>query len=83
MRQLLLGLAAGFAAVAALYFWKFAKRTGDLFFKLFSLAFFLLAANSVALALADRQAESRPLLYIIRLAAFATIVGAVWHKNRG
>lgn len=82
MRQLLLGMAAALAAVIALYFWKFAKRTDDIFFKLFSLAFLLLVVNSVALALVDPEAESRPVLYLIRLAAFATIVGAVWYKNR-
>ncbi len=68
--------------VAALFFLRFWKRTGDRLFIAFALAFFLLSLNQALVALTDIPVEDRSWLYLIRLAAFAIILGSIWAKNR-
>ncbi|MGQ0743778.1 MAG: DUF5985 family protein [Acidimicrobiales bacterium] len=82
MRTLLSGLLAGLFLVSALAFRKFARRTGDRFFALFSAAFLILAVNSVALGLTDPNAEKRVGLYAVRLLAFTIILIGIYDKNR-
>ncbi len=70
------------AAIAALFFLRFWRQTGDRLFASFALAFTLLSVNWLALSLTSPDYEFRPLLYLIRLAAFVLIIAAIIDKNR-
>lgn len=76
--------ATGMATLAiGLYFVRFWRQTGDRFFAIFALAFWVFAANRVALLLIDDENESvRTGIYVIRLAAFLLIIAAILDKNR-
>jgi peptidoglycan/LPS O-acetylase OafA/YrhL len=74
-------LTAGFLA-AALFFLRFWRRTRDPLFMSFSGAFALLAIGQAVLALSGLQGEARSWIYLIRLAAFLMILGAIYRKNR-
>jgi hypothetical protein len=67
---------------AALFFLRFWSRTRDPLFLSFSGAFALLALAQSLLALSGLEGESRSLIYLIRLAAFLLILGAIYWKNR-
>ena len=69
-------------AMAGLFFLRFWKQTADGLFLAFALAFVLLGLTQALLALADIPVEERSWLYLIRLAAFALILAAIWRKNR-
>lgn len=67
----------------AVFFVRFYRRSGDRLFALFAAAFAVFAANRVALLLVDEENESaRTGIYVIRLAAFLLIAGAIVDKNR-
>lgn len=68
--------------IAALFFLRFHKRTGDGLFLAFALAFALLGLVQALLAFANIPLEERSWIYLIRLAAFALILVAIWRKNR-
>ena len=68
--------------LAALFFLRFWRRTGDSLFLTFGAAFFLLGLGQALLTLADVPVEERSWLYLIRLAAFALILLAILRKNR-
>ena len=68
--------------VAALFFVRFWRKTGDRLFGLFAAAFGLLAVNWVALAFAGGDETIRTLLYAVRLFAFVIILVAIVDKNR-
>lgn len=79
----LAGLVAMGFAVAALFFLRFWRRTGDSLFLTFAAAFALLAAQQgvmTALRIAD---EDRSLVYLLRLGAFVLIIVAILRKNLG
>lgn len=69
--------------IAALFFFRFWKRTRDWLFVVFGLAFLLLALNQALIGLSDVTGEERSLLYIPRLAAFALLIAAIVGKNIG
>ena len=71
------------SAVASLFFFRFWRQTADSLFASFALAFALLALNWAALAVVPPEYEFRPLVYLLRLAAFALIIAAIVEKNRG
>ena len=75
-------VAMGFA-IAALMFLKFWRRTREGLFLAFAGSFFLLSLNHAMLSLSQVPLEERSTLYIVRLAAFLLIIGALWHHNRG
>lgn len=67
-----------------LYFLRYWTRTGDRFFLIFGLAFWVFAANRVALiAIGDENEAARTLVYVMRLAAFVLLLAAIVDKNRG
>ena len=74
-------IAMGFA-VAALMFLRFWRRTREGLFLAFAGAFFLLAVNQALLTLSGIPTEERSWLFLLRLAAFLLILGALWWQNR-
>ena len=69
-------------AVASLFFLRFWKRTSDGLFLAFAIAFLLMVINSLLVAMANVPLENRAYLYLLRLAAFTIIIGAVIQKTR-
>jgi hypothetical protein len=67
--------------VAAAFFFRFWRRTGDRLFVFFSAAFLLLTVNRVLLVIASNSEGENLAPYLIRLLAFVTIAGAVADKN--
>ncbi|PQV63426.1 hypothetical protein B1R32_11281 [Abditibacterium utsteinense] len=82
LNQLVSGALAMGYIVAGLFFLKFWKQSRDRLFSLFSLAFFILAGQRLALALTTQNSEKTILLYVVRLLAFLLILVAVIDKNR-
>jgi hypothetical protein len=76
------GMVAMGYAVASLFFLGFWKRTRDRLFLAFAAAFLLLMLNGVLVTMANVPLENRAFLYLLRLAAFAIIIGAVVQKTR-
>lgn len=76
------GLIVGYL-VAALFFFRFWRRTRDSLFMAFGLAFVLMAVNQLALALLPVPQEELHYIYVIRIAAFLLILGAIVNKNIG
>jgi hypothetical protein len=70
----------GFFA-AALFFFRFWRRTADRLFLWFGLSFLLLAAGQGLVSLLDLPAEEKSWVFLLRLAAFAIIVVAILRKN--
>ena len=70
-------------AVIGLFFLRFRARTGDRLFAMFAGAFFLLAAQRIAIAVAREWGEDTTWLYGLRLLAFLLILFAVIDKNHG
>lgn len=69
--------------VAAAFFWRYWRRTGDPFFLLFTLAWALLGAERLGLAIRNAPEEPAFGMYFVRLAAFLLIIIAIVSKNRG
>ena len=67
---------------AGLVFLRFWRRTGDRFFAMFALSFWLLGLERVILALIQPVDETRTFVHLIRLVAFGLIVLAIADKNR-
>jgi hypothetical protein len=82
MEEFLMGVIAMASTVAALFFLRFWRDTGDRLFLIFSAAFFLLAATRVGLALSQVHQEPQTHWYWVRLAAFVLILIAIVDKNR-
>ena len=77
------GALAALYAVIGLFFLRFRTRTGDRLFSMFAGAFFLLAAQRVAITIAREWGEDTAWLYGLRLVAFVLIIVAIADKNRG
>jgi hypothetical protein len=67
--------------VAGLFFLRFWKQTRDELFLAFTIAFWLLGLGQALLAFSHVPVEERSWLYLLRLAAFVLILGAIWRKN--
>ncbi|CAA9333083.1 MAG: hypothetical protein AVDCRST_MAG89-2233 [uncultured Gemmatimonadetes bacterium] len=82
MVQLISGaLVAGYL-VAALFFLRFRRETGDRLFLAFAVAFAILAGQRLALALIPSSNRSDTIIYGLRLLAFVLILAAIVDKNR-
>jgi len=68
--------------VAALLFLRFWKQTREGLFVAFAGSFLLLGINQALLTLTQVPLEERSGLYLVRLAAFLLIIGALWWQNR-
>jgi hypothetical protein len=82
LRATLLGALAFGSATAGLFFLRFWRLTRDRLFGCFAAAFWLLSLHWVLLGLTDDTYEYRPMLYLIRLAAFVMVLIAIVDKNR-
>lgn len=88
LREFLLGAIAMGDIVAALFFLKYWKVTGDRFFAFFAWSFLIGALGRLLVGgytLAGRQIvsfESEPLVYVLRLLSYAVILAAILDKNR-
>ena len=68
-------------AVLGLIFLRFWRRTGDRLFAAFAAAFWLLAAGQGVTGYLGVGRENMSGAYLLRLAAFALILGAIIAKN--
>jgi Family of unknown function (DUF5985) len=68
--------------VIAAFFWRFWLRTGDRFFIMFALAFALMGAERLGLAIINAPEEPKVGIFFLRLAAFLLIIIAILYKNR-
>ena len=82
MNDMLIGGIAVTSLIAAFLFWRFYQDTRDGFFIYFALAFVLEGVSRLPFVFTDMAAEDRPLMYLVRLAAYALILAAIWRKNR-
>ncbi len=82
MHEFIAGAITMGALVAGLFFMRFWRKTRDRLFLMFGLAFWMLAANRLALSCVPEEDEVRTFLYVIRLCAFLLILVAIIDKNR-
>jgi hypothetical protein len=82
MNDFLLGIIAMSSFVATLFFLKFWKSTKDLFFLFFAGAFGIETLSRIGLAATHPSLEDFPTFYLLRLASFALILIAIFHKNK-
>lgn len=82
MNATLVGAIAVASLVAGLYFLRFWRATGDRFFLMFALSFWIEGAHRLFIYhwLPD---EASPLHYVVRLVAYGLIIAAIVDKNRG
>jgi hypothetical protein len=83
VNSLILGAVAMASSVAALFFLRYWRKTRDVLFLLFALAFAVDAITRVTLGLGGGGGEQEPLFYLARLVTFALILVAIIQKNRG
>jgi uncharacterized membrane protein HdeD (DUF308 family) len=79
----LLGIVSTTSLAAGLFFLKFWRRTRDLLFLCFAIAFFIEAVNRASLLWTERPNEASPWVYIVRLLAFLIILAGIVRKNYG
>ncbi len=82
MEHVIMGAIAMASTVAALFFLRFWRDTGDRLFFMFSLALLLLGVTSLVLALSPEELEGHTHWYRVRLAACMLILVAIVDKNR-
>jgi hypothetical protein len=68
--------------LAGVFFLRFWRTSRDRLFLFFVAAFWLMTANWLALAITGAAAESRHAVYLLRLAAFVTLIIGIVDKNR-
>jgi hypothetical protein len=68
--------------VSGVFFIRFWRKTHDRLFVWFAAAFWTLAFERLLLEVLNLRAEDQPLIYTIRLAAFAMIAIGIVEKNR-
>ncbi len=81
MVEFLSGVMFTGSLVAALFFLRFWRQSGDRLFAIFALAFWILGVHWFVLAWTN-QDEVHVALYAIRLLAFLLILFAIVDKNR-
>lgn len=83
LEAFLLGVIATSSLTAGVFFLRFWKKTRDLLFLAFGLAFVIEGLNRCALLFLKHPNEGSPYIYIVRLLAFLLILAAILHKNYG
>jgi hypothetical protein len=82
MQEFIMGATAMGCFVAALFFLRFWRETGDRLFGMFSAAFLLLGLTRFGLTFSHDPNEGDTYLYWVRLAAYLIILVAIVDKNR-
>lgn len=82
MRLFLNGAFSALAFVVSLFFARFYAKTRDRLFIMFSIAFFLLGFERVAISSLDINNERVSLVTLIRLFSLVMILAAIIDKNR-
>ena len=80
--QLMIGAIAALSFVIGSFFMRFWRVTGDRFFLLFGLSFYIEAGNRILLGMLPAWREDMPAYYLVRLLAYALILVAIIGKNR-
>lgn len=75
------GMATAGFLIAALFFFRFWKRTKDVLFVTFAIAFVLFAAGQAAALWLNLPHNDNPWVYLLRLAGFILILLAIARKN--
>lgn len=68
--------------IAALFFFRFWRKTNDRLFLMFSISFLLLGIERIVTAFVPVRGEFQFYTYSIRLAAFVLLICAILDKNR-
>lgn len=68
--------------VAGVFFFRFFRSTSDRLFLFFAASFWVFSLNWLVLALLGVPQETRHLVSLLRLLAFALILVGIWDKNR-
>jgi hypothetical protein len=82
MEAFLLGVIVTASLVAAGYFWKFWRQTGDPLFLGFAAAFFIEGVNRTCFLFVASPESGSVALYSVRLLSYLLILCAIAHKNR-
>jgi hypothetical protein len=77
----LLGVIACSSMVAGMYFLKFWRQTRDSLFLAFGAAFIVEGINRASLLMVDQPNRGHVVVYLVRLACYALILGAIVLKN--
>ncbi|MGA9797946.1 MAG: DUF5985 family protein [Terriglobales bacterium] len=83
LEAFLLGVVATSSITASVFFLKFWKRTRDLLFLAFAVAFFIEGLSRAGTLLTVRPNEGSPWIYLVRLFAIVIILSGILHKNYG
>ena len=75
------GLVSMGFCIAALFFFRFWRRTNDGLFAWFALAFVLFALNQAVISLGIFPLEQQSVVYLLRLAGYSLIIFAIVRKN--
>lgn len=67
--------------VAAMFFWRFFRRTSDRLFAAFAVAFGFFALNQALVGLFHVATEPESLVYVLRILGFVVILAAILDKN--
>ena len=68
---------------AGLFFARFWRRSHDLLFLAFAVAFWLMALNQTLVVLVPETDLGKSWFYLLRVSAFVLIAAAIVHKNAG
>ena len=82
MEEILIGGIAVAALTAGVFFLRFWKSSGDRFFLMFAVAFWIEGAHRIFIYAWAGRDEASPLYYIVRLIAYGLIIAAIVDKNR-
>lgn len=83
MFEFLAGMTAAGFLVAALFFFKFWRRTRDSLFAIFGISFTLFALSQMASLLFEAPHDDKTWIYLLRLAGFILLLAAIVRKNMG
>ena len=83
MFQFLSGMTTAGFLIAALFFFRFWRRTKDSLFANFGVSFILFAIGQAASLVANVPHDDKTWVYLLRLAGFILLLVAIFCKNLG
>lgn len=75
------GIVAMGCLVAAMFFDRLGRKTRDRLFAWFAIAFLIFAVERLVLSILNQPESGTPAIYLMRLAGFLCIIGAIVNKN--